>query len=62
MLVDDMIAKGNAKKNQDGSYNIFGSIDISSINFKELSIRFKWVANDFDCCFNEELISLKGFP
>ncbi len=58
-IIDKIIAK--CTKNSDGSYSTDGNIDLSSLKFARLPVKFKYVGGNFNCGSNR-LTTLEGAP
>jgi hypothetical protein len=64
-LTEEDVLNGNVegtwKKNEDGTYDVEGSVQLSNKNFQKLPLRFNIVTKDFLCDQNQ-LTSLEGVP
>jgi len=59
--MDEFLKRDDVHKNEDGSYDVDGDVDIRDMDLTELPLRFGKVGGYFDCSYNR-LISLEHAP
>jgi len=59
--IKDFEQRSDVKKNKDGSYDVDGDVDLSTMNWTKLPVKFGTVGEDFWCNHNQ-LTSLEGGP
>jgi len=60
-VIQDILLQAKAIKNEDGSYDVEGNVDLSGLGLTKLPIKFRYVSEGFYCCTNK-LTSLEGAP
>ena len=60
-VAQDILIQAKATKNDDGSYDTEGDVDLSRLNLIKIPVKFRYVGGYFDCGYNK-LTSLEGAP
>jgi hypothetical protein len=60
----DRVVEGKYSRNDDGSYDVQGSVYFyrTSIKYKKFPVSFRNISETFDCSYSKELTSLIGAP
>jgi len=58
---DELVKRNGWKKNDDGSYDVDGDVDLSEQDLKRLPVQFGKVSGNF-WCYENQLTTLEGVP
>jgi len=60
-VIQDIISGPGVIKNDDGSYDVEGSVNLTDLDLTKIPIKFRYVGEHFDCGYNK-LTSLEDAP
>ena len=60
-VIQEILSQANATKNEDGSYDATGNVELDGLGLTKIPVKFRYVDKSFYCEYNN-LISLEGVP